>query len=105
MTIAATNQHHHLTGAELQTLREACNLTRDELGALCGVAPRTVKHWESGRAGVPADVADVVARLDATIQHAADQGAAVIEQAMAHQGTAPSEVGLMRYRTPGDLAR
>ena len=105
MTIAATNQHHHLTGAELQTLREACHLSRDELGALCGVAPRTVKHWESGRAGVPADVADVVARLDATIQHAADQGAAVIEQAMAHQGTAPADVVLMRYRTHEDLAR
>ena len=96
---------HHLTGAELQTLREACHLSRDELGALCGVAPRTVKHWESGRAGVPADVADVVARLDATIQHAADQGAAVIEQAMAHQGTAPADMVLMRYRTPWDLAR
>lgn len=100
-----TNQPNHLTGAELQTLREACHLSRDELGALCGVAPRTVKHWESGRAGVPADVADVVARLDATIQHASDQGAAVIEQAMAHQGTAPADVVLMRYRTPEDLAR
>ena len=100
-----THPPHHLTGAELQTLREACHLSRDELGSLCGVAPRTVKHWESGRAGVPADVADVVARLDATIQHTADQGAAVIEQAMAHQGTAPADVVLMRYRTPGDLAR
>ena len=95
----------NITGAELQTLREACNLTRDELGSLCGVAPRTVKHWESGRAGVPADVADVVARLDAAIQRAADHGADVIEQAMAHQGTAPADVVLMRYRTPGDLAR
>ena len=94
-----------LTGAELQTLREACCLTREELGELAGVAARTIKHWESGRAGVPADVADVVARLDATIQHAADQGAAVIEQAMAHQGTAPADVVLMRYRTPEDLAR
>lgn len=100
-----TNQPNHLTGAELQTLREACHLSRDELGALCGVAPRTVKHWESGRAGVPADVADVVARLDATIQHAADQGAAVIEQAMAHQGTAPADVVLIRYRDADHLAR
>lgn len=95
-----------LTGAELQTLREACNLTREELGELAGVAARTIKHWESGRAGVPADVADVVARLDATIRRAADQGADAIRQAMRHHGgTVPADVVLMRYRTPGDLAR
>ena len=97
---------HHLTGAELQTLREACHLGRDDLGALCDVAARTVKHWENGRAGVPADVADLVARLDATIQRAADQGSESIRQAMRHQdGTAPADVVLMRYRTPEDLAR
>ena len=33
----------HMTGAELQTLREACSLTREELGDLCNVAARTVK--------------------------------------------------------------
>lgn len=58
---------HHMTGAELQTLREACNLSRDELATLAGVAARTVKHWENGRAGVPADVAAIVTDIDARI--------------------------------------
>lgn len=95
-----------LTGAELQTLREACNLTREELGELAGVAARTIKHWESGRAGVPADVAALAQRLDATIQQAADQGARAVAQASARQGgTAPDDVVLIRYRSADHLAR
>ena len=94
-----------LTGAELQTLREACNLTREELGDLAGVAARTVKHWEHGRAGVPADVAELVQRLDATIQQAADQGAHAMAQAITRQGTAPADVVLIRYRDADHLAR
>jgi len=94
-----------LTGAELQTLREACNLTREELGDLAGVAARTVKHWEHGRAGVPADVAALVQRLDATIQQAADQGAHAMAQAITRQGTAPDDVVLIRYRDADHLAR
>ena len=94
-----------LTGAELQTLREACGLTRDDLGELAGVAARTIKHWESGRAGVPADVAALVQRLDATIQQAADQGAHAMAQAIARQGTAPADVVLIRYRSADHLAR
>ena len=107
MTAHHTTTHPPtLTGAELQTLREACHLSRDELGQLCDVAARTVKHWENGRAGVPADVAALVARLDATIQRAADQGADVIGAGvLAHGGAAPADVVLIRYRTAEDLAR
>lgn len=46
-----------MTGAELQTLREAAGLSREALAELVDVEARTVKHWENGRAGVPADVA------------------------------------------------
>ena len=95
-----------MTGAELQTLREACGLSRDELGTLAGVAARTVKHWEHGRSGVPADVAQLVQRMDATIQQAADQGARAIVQAIARQsGRAPADVVLIRYRDADHLAR
>lgn len=62
----ATNTAHqteHTTGAELQTLREAAGLSRDSLAELVGVQARTVKHWENGRSGVPADVAAVVHNL------------------------------------------
>jgi len=69
----------YMTGAELQTLREACGLSRDELGARCGVQGRSIKYWETGAAksGVPADVADTVIKLDAQITRDA---AAIVEQ-------------------------
>jgi transcriptional regulator with XRE-family HTH domain len=51
----------HMTGAELQTLREAAGLSREALAELAQVQARTVKHWETrGGAGVPADVAAMV---------------------------------------------
>lgn len=53
----------YTTGAELQTLREAAGLSRDALAELVGVQARTVKHWENGRSGVPADVAAVAHNL------------------------------------------
>lgn len=55
----------HMTGAELQTMREACNLTREELATLAHVKARSIKHWEQGRMGVPADVAAMVATMEA----------------------------------------
>lgn len=59
-----TSTTHHTTGAELQTLREACGLDRAALGELCGVEARTVKHWETRPgAGVPADVVATVSSL------------------------------------------
>jgi DNA-binding XRE family transcriptional regulator len=97
----------HMTGAELQTLREACGLTRDELGALAGVQARTVKHWENGHsAGVPADVADVVRRLDAQLSSACNEGLQVlVAQAARKSWRAPVDVVLMRYASAEDLAR
>ena len=58
------NQDQTMTGAELQTMREGCNLSREELGDLVGVQARTVKHWENGRAGVPGDVQARIIELD-----------------------------------------
>lgn len=95
-----------MTGAELQTTREACHLSRDDLAALAGVQARTVKHWENGRAGVPDDVAGIVRRIDATIQEAA---ALELDQirARSHPSTPPGEFGavLLRYKSEaGNLA-
>lgn len=94
----------YMTGAELQTLREACNLTREELASLCRIQARTVKHWEGGRAGVPDDVAQLVRAIDANIQEAAGQGLQVLQQMEAARG-APGVVLLIRYRSAEDLAR
>lgn len=91
----------HMTGAELQTLREACHISRDELATLAGVQARTVKHWEGGRAGVPGDVVALVRKIDAQVSHAA-------RQALAHMaGAVPDGAAVVftRYRSADDLAR
>ena len=98
-----------MTGAELQTLREACNLGRDEFAELVGVEARTVKHWENGRAGVPADVADVVQRLDHAIGQAvaaalvALRGLHARAQDLRDGGATLADMVLIRYRTVMDL--
>lgn len=60
-----------MTGAELQCLREACGLDRDQFGELCGVQGRSIKYWETGASnhGVPADVAEMVTNLEAKISN------------------------------------
>lgn len=86
-------QHDYMTGAELQTIREACNLTREELGTLARVQARSIKHWEQGRMGVPADVAALLLGME----HFAIEQA----QALAKAGRA----ALVRFSRPEDVAR
>lgn len=76
MTTATTTQTppppaSTMTGAELQCMREACAVSREELADLVGVQSRTVKHWESGRATVPADVAAIMVSIDIMADHIA----------------------------------
>jgi len=70
------NNDFLMTGAELQCLREACGLDRDQLGVMCGMhgSPkyppgRSIKYWETGASnhGVPADVVALVLGLEAQI--------------------------------------
>ena len=99
----------NMTGAELQTLREACHMSRDDLAGLVGVQARTVKHWENGRAGVPGDVAAVVREID---QNATDVARHAVGKLLAMQA-APARVlvgqavkmVLIRYRSAADMAR
>lgn len=95
----------NMTGAELQTLREACGLTREDLAGLVGVAARTVKHWENGRAGVPADVAGVVRGIDSRITSACNEALLSAADVAAHVGGIPADVVLLRYQNAEDLAR
>lgn len=59
------NHTDYMTGAELQALREACGLDRDQFGEMCGVQGRSIKYWEMGQTnhGVPADVEALVTEL------------------------------------------
>jgi DNA-binding XRE family transcriptional regulator len=66
-----TNKSLHLTGAELQSMREGAGLSREALAQLVGVQARTIKHWENGRAGVPDDVAHVAAKAAQRVATAA----------------------------------
>lgn len=96
-----------ITGAELACLRHTCGLSRDELAFLCGVQPRTIKHWESGRAAVPADVAQLITRIDATQAEAVQQALAIAQASAgkaADQSHPPAFHVLVRHATPEDLA-
>lgn len=90
----------YMTGAELQTLREACGLSRDTLGLICSVQARTVKHWEGGRAGVPDDVAQAVRQVARWVAVESAALAASIEREAA-AGVAP--VVLVRYREAAEI--
>ena len=60
----------YITGAELQTLRESCGLSRETFGELANVAARTIKHWETRRGGVPADIAKLATELESAARQA-----------------------------------
>jgi DNA-binding XRE family transcriptional regulator len=92
--------HNEMTGAELQTLREAARITREALAEACGVEARTVKHWETRKGfGVPADVWHTMADLIEWINKATGEA---IEAA----STAPgAPVVLVRYRDSRDMPK
>jgi DNA-binding XRE family transcriptional regulator len=58
-----TNEQTPMTGAELQMMRMACGLSRQDVADLAGVKMNSAKYFETGRGGVPDDVADGVALL------------------------------------------
>lgn len=93
---------HQMTGAELQTLREACGLTREHLATLKGVQARTIKHWENGRAGVPADVQQYIEDVDHLIS---DEEHNELERLTQQRKTHPgAPMVLVRYREAADTA-
>lgn len=96
--------HDYMTGAELQTMREGCNLSRDELGELVGVAARTVKHWENGRTGVPADVAQHVAALGEIVGDLAQAEAARVFEVW-RQAPEQQPAVVVRIRQEADARR
>lgn len=95
-----------MTPAELRTLREACGLSLPQLATLAGVQERTARYWESGQSNVPADVADVVLRLDGHLSLAAQQAVdAVADFARARPEGDLADIVFLRYRSDADLHR
>ena len=52
-----------LSGAEFAARRHLLGLTLDELAAMIGVNPRTVRAWETGRDLIPERIGDELAAL------------------------------------------
>jgi len=94
-----TRETSPMTAAELKTLRESLGLTLDAMAEMSGVQQRTAKYWESGRFPVPADVQEVLQRLDDRFEHMTR----MTLEAMRQQRTQPAEVVLIRYRSTDDL--
>lgn len=93
-----------MTPAELKTIRESLSLTAQWLADHAGVKLRSVQYWESGRSPVPADVAEFLLRIDATLEGAAKLALDVVDDKI-KAGQAPRQVALVRYRTDEDLWR
>lgn len=95
-----------MTPAELKTLREACGLSLPNLAAMSGVQERTARYWESGQSAVPADVSDMISKLDLQLTIAANQAVHVIaEHARAHPDQQLTDIVLVRYKNDADLHR
>lgn len=96
-----------ITGAEFKTLREACGLSVPDMARLAvspktgqPVGERTVRYWESCAFDVPADVANLLRHLDASLTESARQAVEVVSKGMKGDEV---EVFLVRYRENEDL--
>lgn len=78
-----------VTPAELKTTREALGLSSEWVAEAGGVAVRTIRHWESGAARVPDDIADLLNDLARQVRAHIDSSAARTES---------GPVTLLRYR-------
>lgn len=94
-----------MTPAELKTIREACGLTLPDLAAMAGVQERTARYWESGKSAVPADVEELINRLDISLTLAANQAVHLIAEHARKNPDAQIDVVLIRYKTDDDLHR
>lgn len=92
-----------MTPAELKTLRESLGLTAQWLADRAGVKLRTVQYWEAGRTAVPADVSEMLTRIDAQFTEATRQALAVVDEQTQKQGHPPETVRLYRYRDDAAL--
>ena len=87
-----------MTSAEYKTIREACGLSQQAAASYHNVALRTVQHWEEGRNGIPAGVADEIRRLDAQIERSVIETIELYEDVRTSHGTSDT-VALVRHRT------
>lgn len=83
-----------MTGAEFAARRHLLGLTLDELAAMIGVNPRTVRAWETGRDLIPERIGDELAAL-------IDEHTALVERMVASDEV----VGIVRDKEVADMPR
>jgi transcriptional regulator with XRE-family HTH domain len=91
-----------MTAAELKTYREALGLSAQWLANKVGVSHRSVCYWESGKARVPNDVAELIMALTNNIHRYADEAIKQVN-AIALAAGIPEQINLLRYKTDEDL--
>lgn len=96
-----------ITGAELQTMREACNLSRTDLALLIQVSADDIAEWEGEQTVIPSRTAHVIAQLDKMVHIGVDAGIKAMKRSIAtnRKGKTPKEYTLLRYRSHADLVR
>ena len=93
-----------MTPAELKTIRESLGLPVQWLADRASVQRRSVEYWEAGRSNVPADVAELLLKLEAQFADATRQALDVVDEKTAqHGGEPPETVRLYRYRDDAAL--
>jgi DNA-binding XRE family transcriptional regulator len=93
-----------MTAAELKTYREALGLSAQWLANKVGVSHRSVCYWESGKARVPSDVAELIITLTNSIYRYADEAIKQVSTIAIAAGI-PGQINLLRYKTDEDLHR
>ncbi|WP_424195577.1 helix-turn-helix domain-containing protein [Ampullimonas aquatilis] len=88
--------------AEFKTLREALGLTLNWVAEQAGVGIRTCQYWESGRSEPPADVVEMLQRLDAQIDRVVVETVDAYVDVSDENGE-PVDIELYRYRENIDL--
>lgn len=71
----------HMSGAELQTVREYLGLTIESMAGMLSVNPRTFRAWESGKDPIPYRVPDEVAQIEAYTAQAVGELVAALNDA------------------------
>ena len=95
--------HRKMTPAEFKTLREALGLTVQWVADQAHVKLRTAQYWEGGRLAVPADVADMLERIERTVEAKVAEAVSMIVSERSTAESLPDKAPLVRYRNDADL--
>lgn len=86
-----------MNGSTLKTIREALGLTVPWLAHEAGVRERSVRYWESSTFAVPADVQELMLKLEEIAAEAVARKLATFRAVIKTHGAPADPVLLVRY--------